>query len=246
MVVETLIDLVFMERDRVVISFIRGLGRKVFHLVFSSYVGIVIVLKAYTVDVRIRRKGMDVRKIRSLQYVRRFNYERCNRYQSVAEHSAMVAVLAYEAANVLGWPQPAAYEAAFFALMHDAEEAVTGDILHLTKRALRKRGDGIAWLERQAADELGLNAPVPMSRERILELVEYCDVLELALYLQEEGASGNSAMGGILRETYGRLAANMFYRWLTVWTNGLLGFGGDLDFVSLLDLADPEPEFLKH
>jgi 5'-deoxynucleotidase YfbR-like HD superfamily hydrolase len=189
---------------------------------------------------------MDVRKIRSLQYVRRFNYERCNRYQSVAEHSAMVAVLAYEAANVLGWPQPAAYEAAFFALMHDAEEAVTGDILHLTKRALRKRGDGVAWLERQAANELELNAPVPTSRERILELVEYCDVLELALYLQEEEASGSRTVDGILRETYGRLAANMFYSWLKGWTEKLLGFSGDPDFVSLSDLASPEPEFLKH
>jgi hypothetical protein len=192
-----------------------------------------------------RRKGMDVRKIRGLQYVRRFNYERCNRYQSVAEHSAMVAVLAYEATNVLEWPSEHIYEAAFFALMHDAEEAVTGDILHLTKRALRRRGDGVLWLERQAADELG----VPLANRvqpAVALLVDYCDVLELALYLQEEGASGNATMGGILRETYGRLAASPMFNELKQWTEDLLGLSGDPDFVSLLDLADPEPEFLKH
>ena len=181
---------------------------------------------------------MDCKKVRSLQFVRRFNFERCNRYQSVAEHLAMCAMLAREAAARLDWPYDEVVRVAYFALMHDVEEAVTGDIPHLVKSRMGR--PEVLKLEAAARRELGTHA---IPEGKFEDLVEYCDVLELAMYLQEEESSGNATLHDILRETYGRIASTTLYRGeLRGWTDELLGASeGGLE-----PLAGDLPRFLKH
>ena len=181
---------------------------------------------------------MDCKKVRSLQYVRRFNFERCNRYQSVAEHSAMCAMLAHEAAVRLDWPHDEIMRVVYFALVHDAEEAVTGDIPHLVKSQIDRLE--VLKLETVARRELRTHA-VPEGKFK--ELVEYCDALELAMYLQEELQSGNSSLRDILMETYGRISRTSFYHGeLGGWTDELLGTIKD----DLESFAKDLPTFLKH
>lgn len=190
-----------------------------------------------------RRAAVDVRKLRALQYVRRFNFERCNRYQSVAEHSAMVAVLCLDAALAMEWGWIGAKEAAVYGLMHDAPEAVTGDIPFLVKRRMDRQE--VLKLDLTAEIELGL-PDFGESSVAVKSLVYYCDAVELALYLQEEISSGNVSLHPVLYETYGRLARSEWYARggpLASWTMNVLG----LDAVDDLDsMSKPLPSLMKH
>ena len=141
---------------------------------------------------------MDINKTRSLQYVRRFNFEYCNKYQSVAEHSFYVALLAHEMAKIVGYASPEFCMK--MALLHDITESVTGDIPFLTKRALGRLA--IVGLENRAEKELGISLSAQIE---VIKIVDYCDALELALYLKEERKSGNTTLIDIEHETWKRL-----------------------------------------
>lgn len=154
---------------------------------------------------------MNVRKVRALMNVRRFNFERCNRYQSVAEHSFFVALIAKEMAADLGWHQFKIAAATYAALLHDAAEAVTGDLPYLV-RMIIDRGE-VNKLDRMAEKELdvGEGDRFPAitlgmgDLKDVNELVEAADAAELFLYLGEELDSGNEAMRPIFEETLSRL-----------------------------------------
>lgn len=141
---------------------------------------------------------MNLIKSRALQYVRRLNFERCNRYQSVAEHSFYVALLALEIAEIVGFKDRLSVLEA--ALLHDIPEAVTGDIPFLVRRAL----DPVALANLDALAEKEIGVDLGCQRE-VLEIVSYADALEFALYLKEERESGNVTLVDIEKETLGRL-----------------------------------------
>ena len=173
---------------------------------------------------------IDIRKLRALQHVRRFNFERCNRYQSVAEHSFYVALLARQAAFVLK-NQDGNFQG-FMGLMHDATEAALGDIPYLVRKNMDS--DALWDLEHMAEVEIGGTPGTSV-------VVTFCDALELAMYLKEERESGNRTLIAIEYETRGRLVRHPLWPCLREWAYGLLetteeGFG----------VTFPEPTFLKH
>ena len=181
---------------------------------------------------------MDQRKVRSLQSVRRFNFERMNRYQSVAEHSLMVAFLADELATMAGCSDQDRLIVLRAAMYHDAPEAVTGDIPFLVRRKL---GLGAAAaLDVEAAKELGLPAfHVPFELQKV---VDFADVLELAMYLQEEVRSGNQGMRRIWLETLKRMS-HYPDEWQG-WARDLLGIRPqDLSFA---EAGEDLPDAIKH
>jgi len=149
---------------------------------------------------------LDLKKSRSLMYVRRLNYERCNRYENVAEHSYYVGIIAYQLAYAIGLGEVEARYCLKMGLMHDLAEAVTGDIPYLTRRAL---GDvtcaGIDYLGEQ---EIGVSLGTD---RRTLEIVKIADALEFAMYLKEEILSGNRGLTDIYAETLGRLVQYLDY-----------------------------------
>lgn len=132
---------------------------------------------------------MKIRKLRALRHIRRFNFHHCNRPTSVAEHSFFVALIAME----LFPNDPTVLEAA---LLHDAEEACTGDIGHL----IRKRLD-MKTIDQRAAYELGLN--MRDAGHRVNDAVMLCDLVELKIYLEEERMSGNLHLSEIESEVMG-------------------------------------------
>lgn len=141
---------------------------------------------------------MDIRKARNLRHVRRFNFHHCNKYQSVAEHSFFVALYAYELSKDLGVMFPAT--TSIIALMHDIEEAVTGDIGYLVKREIKDFNK----IENKASKELGVGHPDYVGAlDRAI--VEFADCFELKLYLEEERLSGNISLFEIEQETWRRL-----------------------------------------
>lgn len=143
---------------------------------------------------------MDLKKSRSLMYVRRLNYERCNRYENVAEHSFYVGLIAYQLACAIGLSKTEAQYCLKMGLMHDLPEAVTGDIPFLTRRALGKVV--CASIDTLGEKEIGIDLGTD---SQTLEIVQIADILEFALYLKEELMSGNHALSDIYAETLGRL-----------------------------------------
>lgn len=143
---------------------------------------------------------MDLKKSRSLMYVRRLNYERCNRYENVAEHSFYVGIMAYQLACTVGLDETEARYCLKMGLMHDLAEAVTGDIPFLTRRALG--AVACAGLDALGEQEIGVDLGTD---RQTLEIVQIADALELALYLKEEIVSGNRTLTDIYAETLGRL-----------------------------------------
>ena len=144
---------------------------------------------------------LDLKKSRSLMYVRRLNYERCNRYENVAEHSFYVGIMAYQLACAVGLGETEARYCLKMGLMHDLAEAVTGDIPFLTRRALG--AVACAGLDTLGEQEIGIDLGTD---RQTLEIVQIADALEFALYLKEELQSGNHQLQDIYAETLGRLA----------------------------------------
>lgn len=145
-------------------------------------------------------ENMDLKKSRSLMYVRRLNYERCNRYENVAEHSFYVGIMAYQLACSVGLDEAEARYCLKMGLMHDLAEAVTGDIPFLTRRALG--AVACAGLDTLGEQEIGVSLGTD---RQTLEIVQIADALEFALYLKEELQSGNHQLQDIYAETLGRL-----------------------------------------
>lgn len=137
---------------------------------------------------------MNQRKVRNLRYIRRFNFHHCNSYETVAEHSFFVGILAAELAADLKF---SAKEQALImksALLHDIEESVIGDVGFLIRREL-----SMAKLEKLVENELDVNLP------DVHVVVEFADCFELKMYLEEERRSGNLSLLDIERETFFRL-----------------------------------------
>lgn len=163
---------------------------------------------------------MDHRKIRNLQYVRRFNFHSCIRYQNVAEHSYFVTLYAREIAwryfggftrDVQAMLVMATVDAA---MNHDAAEAITGDFPYLVRREMDKQE--LRRLERMAEKELGIDpnrfvktlrgeVPTDALTESVALIVEMADAIDLKFYLQEERHRGNDVLVKIEGETFQRI-----------------------------------------
>lgn len=133
--------------------------------------------------------------MRALRQVRRFNQHQCSSYESVAEHSFFTGLLAYQLAQDLGMSTPALCLVA--ALLHDADEAVLGDIPFLVRRRFMP-----PEAEREALAELGIAYDFS---PQIMDVVRFADAYELKMYLEEERWAGNSTLGVIEQETMYRL-----------------------------------------
>lgn len=163
---------------------------------------------------------MNHTKLRSLQWIRRFNFEPCIHYQTVAEHSFFVAVLAEEVAMKLGYTKIYIYDILDAALLHDATEAILGDIPYLVRKNMAP--EELLKFEKMAMEELDIENDV--CSEEMLGIVYFCDILELAIYLKEERVSGNQALNSIYEETIARLVNHFLWGRLNFWVMDLLGY----------------------
>ncbi|MHA1225296.1 MAG: YfbR-like 5'-deoxynucleotidase [Candidatus Hodarchaeales archaeon] len=110
----------------------------------------------------------------------------------MAEHSYFVAYYAMLGAMMMGL---SVEEALRCALFHDLPECITGDIPSFFKPILNVPEENIY-------KEFGIENDFS---ENIQKLVEFCDLLELKIYLEEERKSGNWHLYDVERYTYTKL-----------------------------------------
>jgi hypothetical protein len=89
------------------------------------------------------------------------------------------------------------------ALIHDTDEAVLGDVPFLVRRRFLTR-----QVEEAARRELGVDFNWTPA---IQTVVDFADIVELKLYLEDERRSGNNSMYRIEQETMGRMIASTVY-----------------------------------
>lgn len=130
-----------------------------------------------------------MRQIRGLRYVQRFNFHNVNRMQNVAEHSFFVAYYALIAGNLV--PDLDTGQLVTFALLHDAEESLTGDIPHLVKKKIRYQMTEIEYRARIELKIQGIKFNSTSKDIRYQQIVDFLDLWELKIYLEEERLSGN-------------------------------------------------------
>lgn len=179
---------------------------------------------------------LDLKKSRSLLNVRRLNFERCNRYENVAEHSLYVGIIAYQLAYALEYGENVARHCLKLGIMHDLAEAVTGDIPFLTRRAM---GDTVVnGLDYMGNQELGID----LKKHPYEHIVEVADILEFALYLQEEIRSGNTNLNDIYAETLNRLVGYLDNQLYRKYICDLLGMSS----TEIIDNAKEMIDGIKH
>ena len=185
---------------------------------------------------------MNLRKVRALRNIRRFNFEACVSYQSVAEHSFFVAIIAremyglvrhkYELATTPGGDNMGRIVES--AILHDIEESCTGDIPFLVKRQMV---DSAKHLKDLALAELDIK--LSKESDLVRMVVKFADIVDLKIYLEEERRLGNSTMFNIEQETMGLIREHEFYKQheeVRAWISSNL-----LGIPSL-----PVPDTLKH
>jgi len=143
---------------------------------------------------------------RDVAYVPRWAIARRIRQQYLAEHSYFTAVYADQIARTIGWD--GSYEELFrYALYHDLDETITGDIPGPAKRA--------AWCKEKGGDAIlpvmtakfGLDVMHTrlVATDEIRAILSVADSIEEVCYLTEELLLGNVWVSPVVKEAQQRL-----------------------------------------
>lgn len=135
--------------------------------------------------------------LRRLQFVPRWSIVPVNRHQSVAEHCFSVAHIAAYLLPHTGLRSDlyTQYEILHYAIIHDVEEAVIGDVPTTLKTYIR------STLEEAEKKIVGFEIEKPTSQIR--NLVKLADCIEAYLYLMEERTyRGNSGLKNVIKDVW--------------------------------------------
>lgn len=140
--------------------------------------------------------ALTLQDIRATKDVTRWHMIRTKRPQNLAEHSYMVALIAGKLAELLGEPLSTIEERDMLrlALLHDIEEIEFGDIPTPTKKKIREAGHGeiLTILEVTFWTNRGsMSTPEFHASHRVRALVRLADLIEAALFYNEEGEDHN-------------------------------------------------------
>lgn len=130
---------------------------------------------------------MNLRKLRALSHVWRWNYHPRVRQESVAEHSYWTTVYAARLCHMMDLPLIDTRMVLQYALLHDAEEAITGDLPGPVKR-------GRVWKEliSDVQDELDFHPLMEVYPEQIKRVVKAADLISALVFADEEVKMGNT------------------------------------------------------
>lgn len=128
---------------------------------------------------------------RDMAYVPRWVILRRHRQQYLAEHSYFVAIYAQQVARLIQYQD--LYEVVWFALLHDIDETITGDIPGPIKRAAFNKKKAESVMKEVMVDKFGADITVDSSfvNNEVRAIVSVADSIEEICYLMEEVSMGN-------------------------------------------------------
>lgn len=146
-------------------------------------------------------------ELRTLSVVSRWNIVWTLTNDTVANHSFFVTLYAREIAQILSWPGPMA-DLMFYALMHDAEEFVTGDIVGPTKREIVDNKRAKAYIQAKMEQRVPKQARELHDLEHstygddIKLIVKAADRLDALLFLTMEKRLGNGVIAPLIPDMW--------------------------------------------
>lgn len=145
---------------------------------------------------------MNLRKLRALSHVWRWNFHPRVRQESVAEHSYWTAIYAVRLLDRLNISAAQYVDAIQYALYHDAEEAITGDLPWPVKR-------GKAWkdVHKEACSEINDPCLGGSLREDVKASIKAADLFSALVFVDEEVYMGNNFFMQIRGELIGAILA---------------------------------------
>lgn len=168
---------------------------------------------------------MFEREYRDLAWVPRWTIIRTLRTQSVAEHSYYVALYAAQIAELTGWGGPRD-QLMYYALTHDLEEILSGDISSPAKRSMKAAMGGNLedhddWVLRKLQDRFPyLPEPDEKWDRDILNIVKLADLIEAAMFLRDEMFAGNQNVMGVVEDIdkylFSALRNSKSWSWMNV------------------------------
>ena len=146
---------------------------------------------------------------RDMAYIPRWVILRRTRQQFLAEHSYFVTVYAKQVAELIKWEGDMG-ELLTYALIHDIEETVTGDIPGPIKRAAFNKDDAGLAMNNVMLDKFGKDVVMDkhFAPADVRAIVSVADSIEEVCFLMEERLMGNSQwIQPVIEEATERLAA---------------------------------------
>ncbi len=147
---------------------------------------------------------MFERPLRDLAYVPRWAIVRTTRTQNVAEHSFFVAVYTMQICRFIG-RLDLAHESMGYALWHDVDECITGDIPGPTKHKIVDPWAEMEFIEKNMNGRFGKSAWYKDVGDEAKAVVKAADMAEEILFLAGELAMGNTHVGAIVENTRVRM-----------------------------------------
>lgn len=138
-------------------------------------------------------------KLLDCQHVKRWTLVATNAPSNVASHSFNVAMIALAIRKkMMNTNHFSDHEVAFYALMHDVDEAETGDMPTPTKAAIRAKG-----VEPNALFETQRMAPRPIPV--VEKIIKLADLIDNYVFISEHGVGARARLA--VDEVRGRLEA---------------------------------------
>lgn len=154
-------------------------------------------------------KQPDLEVIMRLAAVKRWHMIDTTRIQNLAEHTAIVSLLAWQIAHKCPGMYFPPLDCMLHAMVHDLAEAFTGDVPSHTKRLIGKPSIN-------AVEEALLPSSFKLeeSSQSVKDLIKLCDLAEGIRFIRLHGVdltAGHAQEG--LEEQYTRLEAKVLDEW---------------------------------
>ena len=149
--------------------------------------------------------------LRDIAYIPRWAIARRNRQQYLAEHSYFVTLYADQIARMIDWKGDFS-DLMRYALYHDLDETVTGDIPGPAKRAAWRKEGIEDTLNDVMSRKYGLDVCQILSHVTgdVKAIVSAADSVDEVCYICEEMLSGNNWVSAIIGEACDRLKSRWF------------------------------------
>lgn len=151
-------------------------------------------------------------ELRTAAVVRRWSIVRVHNRDNIAEHSFFVTCYALAIARLLEWKGSLA-DLMFVAMMHDAEEFITGDMVSPVKHAVLDE----AKFDRFVSEQMFIRLPLVATQlETIMEselgdhieaIVKVADKVDAVIFLILEQRGGNQAVAPLYQDALNNLQA---------------------------------------
>lgn len=144
-------------------------------------------------------------ELRTAAVVKRWSIVRTLADDLVSSHSYFVTFYALQIARLIDWAGPYA-DLTFTALMHDAEEFITGDLVSPVKREIIDEGKYANYVSTQMKQRLPL---VEAQLEAIMDsewassidrIIKVADKVDAVIFLITEQRMGNTVLGPLYQD----------------------------------------------